>query len=136
MLGNCVAKELVKRNAIIAITGLIYAVPTVAILVTELGKPDCSYFSIVMTIGLVSIPQDWKPVRDIAEVKMSVGFNKIEDLATNILLFLGKVFVVFTLSALISPFIFIKNIIKFVLNGIKIYEIKNNAEEENYENDK
>ncbi len=37
-------EELVKRNVFIAITGLIYVIPTVLILVSELGKPDCSYF--------------------------------------------------------------------------------------------
>lgn len=129
--------ELVKRNAIIAITGLVYAVPTVAILVTELGKPDCSYFSIVMTIGLVSIPQGWLPVKEMAGVKMSVGFNKIEDLAANLLLFFIKIFIILALSALISPFIFIKNLIEFITNCVEIHKMKNQChEEENHEDNK
>jgi len=130
-----IVEELAKRNTIIAVTGLIYVVPTIAISCSELGKPNCSYFSIVMTIGLVSIPQGWVPVKEMAGVKMSVGFNKIEDLGVNLLLFFAKFFIILALSALISPFIFIKNVIEFITNCAEIRKIKNldNAEEKNDE---
>ena len=117
-------EDLVKRNVIIAITGLVYVVPTVAILSSELGKPNCSYFSIVMTIGLVSIPQGWLPVKEMAGVKMSVGINKIEDLGVNLLLFVIKIIMILALSAVFSPFIFIKNLIEFISNCVEIHKIK------------
>lgn len=130
MPGCDTVEKLVKRNATIAVTGLVYAAPTVAILISQLGKPDCSYFSIVMTIGLVSIPQGWEPVKEMAWVKMSIGINKIEDIAANLFLFLIKFVIVLALSALISPFIFIKNLVEFITNCVEIRKIRNQCRPE------
>ena len=117
-------EELVKRNVIIAITGLVYAVPTFAILVSELGKPDRSYFSMIMTIGLASVPQGWPVVKEMSGVNLSVGINKLEDIGVNILLFFIKIFLIIAFSALISPFIFIKNLIEFITNCGEIGKAK------------
>ena len=116
--------RLVKRNTIIVITGLIYAIPTIAVLAMELRKPDCNYFTIIMTIGLVSIPQGWTQVKELAGVRFAVGIHGIEDIFIYILLLVFKVVLILALSALLSPLIFVVNLIELLGNCGKISRAK------------
>lgn len=131
MSASDTVERLVKRNVIIVITGLIYAIPTIMVLTTELKKPNCNYFSVVMTIGLVSIPQGWLQVKELLGVKISIGINKIEDIAIYLILLVFKVVLILALSALLSPLIFVTNLIEFIGNCANISRAKRGGDDWN-----